>query len=242
MFLTVKLRDALPLMAALMLIAATFLLPPYELDEPAAAAFSASEHILIIDAGHGGADGGAVAADGTPESGINLAVAKKLEALSGLFAVRTLMTRSDEELDYPEGADSIAEMKRADQNARVRLINSVQNGVLISIHQNYYPDSRPSGAQALYSASEGSRELGELVHELLVENLSPGNRRVAAPADEDIYLMRSARCPAVLVECGFISNPGELEKLKTDEYQTELAAVLLTAYLQCEPVSGVVKV
>ena len=234
MFISFRLRDALPLMAALALIAATFMLPPYEAaPSDALEVFAQSSGtVLVIDAGHGGADGGAVAADGTVESGINLAIASKLDALAGLFGVQTVMTRESEDITYPEDADSVAEMKRADQRARISLINAQPDAVLISIHQNYYPDPRPSGAQVLYAATDGSRAFGETAHELLTSALCPDNRRVAAPVDEDVYLMRSVHCPAILVECGFISNAAELAKLKSGEYQCKTAAVLLSAYLQ----------
>ena len=235
MFMSFRFKDILPLMAAIVLIAATFALPPYLPKEDAGEAvsvFAEGESVLIIDAGHGGADGGAVAADGSPESDINLAIAQKLESLAGLFGVQTVMTRTAADIDYPADADTISEMKKADQHARLELINSVPGGVMVSIHQNYYPDSRPSGAQVLYAPSSGSQELGELMHSMLLGTLCPDDRRVASPADKDIYLMKYAKCPAVLVECGFISNPDELTLLKSDGYQKKLAAVLLAAYMQ----------
>ena len=234
MFLTFRFRDALPLCAAFLLILVVFLLPEYPAarDGEAVSVFSESGPVLVIDAGHGGADGGAVAADGSVESEINLAVALRLEALASLFGVETVMTRESEDIAYPESADTLAKMKSADQNARVSLVNSVPDGVLISIHQNYYPDSRPSGAQVLYAATDGSRELGEIAHAAITSALCPDSRRVAAPISRDIYLMRSVHCPAILVECGFISNSAELEKLQDGAYQTKLAALLLTSYLQ----------
>ena len=244
MFVTFKFRDAVPLCAAMLLILATFLLPEYPGTEPeeAVSVFSAEGPVLIIDAGHGGADGGAVAEDGTVESSINLAIAQKLELLSGLFGVETVMTRESEDIAYPDEADTIAKMKRADQNARVNLINSIPDGVLISIHQNYYPDSRPSGAQVLYAATDGSQELGEIAHTAITASLCPDSRRVAAPVSSEIYLMRSVHCPAILVECGFISNAEELLKLKNSVYQNEIAALLLTSYLQYESGAETMKV
>ena len=181
MFVTIRLRETLPLMAALALILAALALPPLGAEPAAAAAFSPSGNVLIIDAGHGGADGGAVAADGTVESEINLAVAVRLKQLAGLFGAETLMTRESEGIAYPEDAGSTAEMKRADQHARLELINSCPEGVLISIHQNFYPDSRPSGAQVFYAAYAGSEEFGKTAHELLKAALCPESRRVAAP-------------------------------------------------------------
>ncbi len=191
-----------------------------------------SASVLVIDAGHGGADGGAVAADGTVESGINLAIALRMKAAAGLLGLPSTLTRSAEALDYPESASTIHAKKVWDQQQRVALINALPNAVLISIHQNKFPDTRPHGAQALYGREEGSEALAALVQDALTRCLCPDNRRVAAPISDSIYLMKSVRCPAVLVECGFLSNPEELARLKTPDCQTQLAFVLAASYLQ----------
>lgn len=188
--------------------------------------------ILVIDAGHGGEDGGAQSEEGLLESGINLDIALRIEALCGLIGVDTVMTRDSEDIEYPDTASTTSARKRYDQKRRVELVNSVENAVLISIHQNKFPDPQPRGSQVLYSASENSKLLGELMHENLVTLLYPENRRVAAPISESIYLMKAVSCPAVLVECAFLSNPAEAELLKTDEYKTSLAVVILGSYLQ----------
>ena len=104
--------------------------------------------------------------------------------------------------------------------------------MLISIHQNCYPDRKPSGSQVLYAASPGSDALGSRMHDNLVAYLDPQNRRVAVPISEKIYLMREVNCPAVLVECGFLSNESECAKLEDGVYQTKLAAVIIASYLQ----------
>lgn len=187
--------------------------------------------MLIIDAGHGGADGGAVASDGSKESLINLKIAEKLHAISAFLGINSLMTREGEELPYPDDRDTIAKMKRWDQQRRLELINTTPNPVFISIHQNKYPDPRPFGPQVLYGRHEKSRILGEGCHELMNQMLCPENRRVATPASDDIYLMKNADCPAILIECGFISNDAELNRLNSGEYQKKLAAVILKAYL-----------
>lgn len=198
---------------------------------PAMAA-RAAEPTLVIDAGHGGADGGASAADGTVESLINLQIALRMEQISKLFGVHTVMTRTGETLDYPAEADTIRKMKNWDQKTRVALINSTENAVLISVHQNKYPDARPSGSQVLYAKTAGSPAFAEIAHANLIHALNPENRRVAAPISDRIYLMKYVNCPAILVECGFLSNPAEAAKLGTGEYQTELAAALIGSYLQ----------
>ncbi len=191
-----------------------------------------SSYCMVIDPGHGGADGGAVAADGTLEADVNLQIAFRLRSLATLCGVPVIMTRDSASIDYPVDAETLAAKKAADQKQRVELINSIQNAVLVSIHQNYYPAAGPHGAEALYAATDLSEDLGKLIQEMLIKTLDPENRRVAAPISEEIYLMRNVNCPAVLVECGFLSNPEELEKLKSDSYDQKLALVMLSAYLQ----------
>lgn len=188
--------------------------------------------VLVIDAGHGGLDGGAVAADGTAESGLNLAVSLRARALAGLLGLPCAMTRSGDTLDYPDSASTTRTKKVWDQQQRVALINALPDAVLLSIHQNKYPDPRPRGAQVLYGKGEGSSAFAETAQSALTESLCPENRRVAAPIPDSIYLMKNVRCPAILVECGFLSNPEELALLKTPEYQLKLALTLTAAYLR----------
>ena len=188
--------------------------------------------VLIIDAGHGGADGGAVAPDGTKESELNLSVALKTEAICELLGYRTIMTRRSEELDYPSSAATIRAKKIADQNMRVELINGTPNAVLLSIHQNIYPTPAPCGSQALYGKFQGSNLFAELIQNGSEQYIDPENTRNAAGISDDIYLMKKVECPAVLIECGFLSNQDELKKLKSSEYQTKLAAVFAASYIQ----------
>lgn len=189
-----------------------------------------SAPVLIIDAGHGGLDGGAVAVDGTLESTINLVIAQKLEIMAQFFGVETVMTRVSETLDYPEELTTIREKKVWDQKRRIALINSVESGILISIHQNNYPDPRPSGPQVFYATVDGSDVLAELAHGVLTERLDKDNRRVAAPISERVYLMKHITCPGILVECGFLSNANEAALLASDNYESKLALVLLCAF------------
>ncbi len=188
--------------------------------------------VLIIDAGHGGADGGASTAGGVLEADLNLSISLKLDALAHLYGRDTVLTRETQEINYPSEANTIAKQKVYDQKNRVGLINQYPNGVLVSVHQNYYPDSRPSGAQVLYGHTPESEVFGKLLHVNLVAALDPSNRRVAAPIDDNIYLMRNAQCTAVLVECGFLSNPGEAELLCDDNYQNQISVILLASYLE----------
>lgn len=197
-----------------------------------AQASARNEPVLIIDAGHGGEDGGAVAPDGTLESDLNLDIALRLEALASFWGMESVMTRSTAAITYPADADTLSAKKKADQNARVEQINSVPDGVLLSIHQNFYPAQAPWGIQVFYGAEPESDILAAQMQENLTAQLCPENRRIAEPIDDGIYLMRRAECRAILVECGFLSNPSDLGKLTTESYRTELAAVMLATYLQ----------
>ena len=190
------------------------------------------QRTLIIDPGHGGDDGGAVSDDGVMEADLNLEISRKLNLLSELCGIPTIMTRSGSEIAYPEDADTIAARKVADQKQRVARINAVANSVVISIHQNQYPSAAPHGAQVLYGRVSSSDELGKAMQELLVKHIDPQNRRVAAPISEEIYLFQNISCPAVLVECGFLSNAEECSRLQDGAYQAKLALTILSAYLQ----------
>ena len=193
----------------------------------AAAARNAEKPVVVVDAGHGGMDGGAVGVSGTPEKDINLAVAQKTELLLTLLGVRTAMTREgDADIAPPGDYDSIRARKTADMHARRALVDAYPHALLLSIHMNRYSQSRYSGAQVFYAATEGSQALAELLQANLVACLDPANTRQAAAVDPALYLYRSVSCPAVLVECGFLSNPREEALLRTEEYQRRLALTL----------------
>lgn len=216
----------------LVLIASLALFLLSGLPQQLAASGEPPSGMLIIDPGHGGEDGGAVALNGTLESDLNLDVALRLKALTDFWGVSSLLTRETNELDYPSDAETLSEKKKADQNARVALVESTPGAILMSIHQNYYPSAAPWGIQVFYGTISGSEYLAKITQSNLTTQLAPDNRRIATTIDESIYLMRSIQCPAILVECGFISNADDLKKLETEQYRTELAAVLLASYLQ----------
>lgn len=194
-----------------------------------------SDRILLLDAGHGGEDGGAVSVTGKPESGINLAIVLRLDALCGFFGVNTILTRQDDTSLKDKNSKTLAQMKRTDLNNRVKLVNSQQNAVLISIHQNFFFGSNNSGSQVFFAPTEGSELLALHCQQILVQKLDPSNHRQAKKISSDIYLMNHVNCPAILVECGFLSNQTEARKLEEAGYQTKLAAAILTAYLTFPP-------
>lgn len=182
---------------------------------------------IIIDAGHGDPDGGAVSCTGVFESGINLQISQRLQDLLRLLGYDIMMTRTTASSVYTQG-DTIGEKKVSDLKERVRMVNGVEDGILLSIHQNHYSDSRYSGAQMFWADTEGSRELAEGLQSAFVTHLNPGSNR-AAKKCQGIYLMEHVKCPAVLVECGFLSNPAEEASLRDGEYQKKICCTVACA-------------
>ena len=187
--------------------------------------------VLVIDAGHGGADGGAQSESGTRESEINLDIALRLDSLMGFFGECAVMTRDSEMLSYSKAADTIRAKKVEDQKNRLHLINSAENAVLISIHQNKYTTPGPFGAQVFFARTQGSAALAESMQSLLTDTLNRQSRRAAVKIPDGIYLMDNIACPGILIECGFLSNPNEEALLKTDEYRLKVAAVIAAGYI-----------
>ena len=233
MFVTFKFKDAIPLCVALMLIFVVFLLPEYPVSEreEAVSVFAAGEPVLIIDAGHGGFDGGAVGSNGTTEQDINLSIAQRVQALAGFFGVRTALTRADENaLDY-DPSRPVRENKIADIKAREQLVQDTADPVFLSIHLNKFSDAQYHGAQVFYADEASSLGLAQHTQELLRLALDPENRRQAARLPNTVYLMTHITCRAILVECGFLSNPEEEGLLQDPKYQTKLAAAIAAGCL-----------
>ena len=221
--------------AVLLLLSITVL--SLSLRRTAVPAFSYTEiaknEIVVLDAGHGGADGGAVSADGTPEDDINLAIVLRLRDLFALMGRQTVLTRTGEaSLADPDSA-TLRQEKVSDTKNRVTLINSVANGCLISIHQNTLP-GHPTvhGAQVFYGKVTDSDARAAAVQQALNLAINTDNEKNAKPIGSDIYIMAHVNCPAILVECGFLSNSAETKLLLSPEYQTKLAAAICCGYLQ----------
>ena len=176
---------------------------------------------IVIDAGHGGADGGAVAADGTEEKALNLAVAQCLRDLLAVMGYRVGMTRTEDVMIATEG-DSLRERKVSDM--RNRLAQIEQADLAISIHQNKFPQTQYHGAQVFYSVNHAdSRVLAESVRTQILTLVQPENTRALKTGDSSVFLLHRTTRPMVLVECGFLSNTQELEKLKSSVYQQSMA-------------------
>ena len=185
------------------------------------------DHCIVIDAGHGGEDGGATSCSGLLESTYNLDFALRLNDLLQLLGYETKMTRREDVSIYTKG-ESLSQKKMSDLKERIRITEQTDNAILISIHQNTFPDSQYRGAQIFYASSEGSLELAKQMQAAFVKDLNPGSRR-ACKKGEGIYLMEHISCPGVLIECGFLSNPQEEALLRTREYQQKLCCIIASS-------------
>lgn len=192
-----------------------------------------STPVFVLDAGHGGADGGTSSASGVLESDINLAITLRMRDLFTLLGQPTVLTRRDENSLADDPSASIRQQKVSDTKNRVALVNSIENARLISIHQNALA-GHPSvhGAQVFYNAVGDSGTLAETMQQDLNQTVNVGNEKGKKPISKDIYLMSHVTCPAVLVECGFLSNTAESELLQTPSYQMLLAMTICCAALK----------
>ena len=182
----------------------------------------ATNKIVILDAGHGAPDYGTESSSGTTEQELNLAITLKLQQLLEQSGTKVVLTRSDDNGIYEIDKDSIRSKKISDMKNRVYIGNNSDADIYVSIHMNYYAESQYSGWQTFYqSNNEKSKRLATIIQQSLNENI--GQNKRAPMAIKGAYIMDKVQIPAVIVECGFLSNKSDEEKLKTDEYQSKLA-------------------
>lgn len=207
--------------------------------QAAVAGEAAIPRIIVLDAGHGGADGGASGPDGTRECDLNLAITLKTDAVLGLLGEETLLLRSTDTDLSSSDSKSISQKKVSDIRRRVELTNSQPGAILVSIHCNTYSQEKYHGAQVFYTG--GAKEFGETMQLALKNGVDPTNARMAKAVSPDVYLMNHIKVPGILVECGFLTNQEELTNLKDPDYQTRLAVTIaVTAANQAsEPNFGV---
>ena len=185
------------------------------------------QHCIIIDAGHGGEDGGATSCTGKLESSFNLEISLRLNDLLHLLGYDTAMIRTSDVSIYTKG-ETIAQKKVSDLKERVRIANETENALLVSIHQNTYPESRYSGAQVFYSDTAGSQQLAKELQSGFAATVNQGSNRKSKKAN-GIYLMEHISCTGILVECGFLSNPEEEARLRSMEYQKKICCVIASS-------------
>lgn len=223
-------RDILLLSLCLCVLAGVNWLGGRQAAPVSAAAEFQGRRPVILDAGHGGEDGGASTAAGEKESGINLAIVRKTQLLMVFLGVEPRLTRDSDISLHSSGAETIRQKKVSDLKNRAALVESIPNAVLISVHQNHFTDPRYSGAQVFFNSGEQNQLWGEQTQETLRQVLNPDNNRKAKPVPDGIYLFDHVSCPALLVECGFLSNGEEAALLCTDAYQRKVAVALAGAY------------
>ena len=188
---------------------------------------------VVIDPGHGGEDGGAVSPGGVQESHINLAVSKQLHDLLRFAGVPTVMTREEDVTICDEGLGTIRARKTSDIRNRVAIVNGTENAVLLSIHQNSLPSSTVThGAQVFWNRQEGAKELAEAIQTSLNGAINVGNEKHTKQIPPTVYLMKHVTVPAVLVECGFLTNQEETRRLQDETYQRTLAISIAAGYLR----------
>lgn len=178
---------------------------------------------IIIDAGHGGMDGGAVGNNGTLEKDINLKVAMFLKEIAEADGKSVIMTRDTDTSLHTTDSAKIRNQKRSDLQVRKEILQNNTDGIFVSIHMNKFEQESVRGAQVFYADNDNSRILAQNIQSALIEGIADGNKRVAKPAPASLYIFKGCNSSAVVVECGFLSNKEEEALLATEEYQKKLA-------------------
>lgn len=191
------------------------------------------DYTFILDAGHGGEDGGAVAYDGTLEKDLNLQICNNISLYFDIFGIDYVVIRDGDFSVGDTSLPTIRKRKVSDIHKRYEIINSRENSVLLSIHQNMFSVEKYSGTQVFYDGKYNeSEELSEILQFTVKDSLQPENNRKIKKTDKNIYLLYNAKRPSVMVECGFMSNPAELAKLKAYEYQSQLSFIITKGIIQ----------
>lgn len=192
-----------------------------------------TQKTVIIDPGHGGADGGAVSADGTVEKGINLDISLKLRDFLEAYGYRVIMTRDTDISIHDPSAKSIREQKVSDLHNRLKIAEENPDAIFVSIHQNKFEVPKYCGTQTFFSPNNPqSTELAKIIQGNIRGQLQPENAREVKKVGKEIYTLYHMKQTSVMVECGFLSNPEEAKKLVQPEYQDQLAFLIATSVAQ----------
>lgn len=180
--------------------------------------------VIILDAGHGGVDPGAIGVNQAEEKEINLAIALALRDILRVNGYEVVMIREEDVSVADPGITRISALKSSDLKNRLQTIHSYPGAIALSIHQNFFTESQYSGAQMFYGRQNPESEtLAEVLQAAFRELLQPGNERMVKRSTSDVYIVHNAENPIVLVECGFLSNPAECEALCDTAYQQKVA-------------------
>ena len=186
-------------------------------------------NILVIDAGHGGMDGGAVGKNGTLEKDINLKVSKYLKEIAEKNGKNVIMTREEDVSLSTTESQKVRNQKRSDLENRRQILQKNNTGIFVSIHMNQYDSEEVRGAQVFYADNPKSRDLANKIQTSLINGIADGNKRVAKPAPSNLYIFKGCESTAVVVECGFITNNKDFEKIKDATYQRKAAKAIFDA-------------
>ena len=187
------------------------------------------KQIVVLDPGHGGADGGCVAYDGTVEKQINLAVSNNLRDMLIVLGYDVKCTRTEDISIHDKDVKGLGNQKKSDMKNRLALFNKYTNAIAVSIHQNKFTDEKYSGAQMFYSEKNKQGEhLADIMQKRFVAFLQPENTRETKAVGNELYLLDNTSCPSVMAECGFLSNKEEAQKLEDPDYQKKVSFTLLT--------------
>ncbi len=185
--------------------------------------------VLVLDAGHGGLDGGCSTSDGKTEKGINLNIMLSVRDLSNFFGYEIEVTRDTDKSIHDKGITGIRNQKISDMENRLKLFNKYNNAICVSIHQNTFSDPQFSGAQMFYSDKNAeSEQLASIMQQKFVNNLQPNNQREIKLCGTELYLCYYCNNPAIMVECGFLSNAEEAAKLTDKSYQKKVAFTIFS--------------
>ena len=218
--------------------AAVFFCLLYRLDASAASAQQESHArvSVVLDAGHGGMDGGATGRSGSIEKDINLSIALKASSMLRFFGVNTVLTRCEDISLHTTQDAPVRRQKAEDLAARVAIVSSQENAVYIGIHQNYYDDLVSRGAQVFYTErNAASKSLAEALQGTMLSVLNTENHRKASLIPNKNYIMQSLDVPAVLIECGFLSQPEEELLLRSPQYQSLCAFAIAVGTMSVLP-------
>ncbi len=208
----------------------------YLVNENRDSIFAAAEQdgiCIVIDPGHGGEDGGCVSDKGILEKNLNLSVGEKVSVILNSMGYNTIMTRSSDKMLYDMYGDDYTGKKKT-YDLKNRLIFARENSadIFVSIHMNKFPQSKYSGLQVYYSGNHtDSQVLASAIKEYNKLYLQKDNERETKRADTSIYLLHRMEVPAVLIECGFLSNEAETLKLTDEDYQKELSFMIASALM-----------
>lgn len=192
------------------------------------------EITIVLDAGHGGEDGGAIGITGIYEKDLNLSITLKIGEYLEANDVNVVYTRTEDILLYDRNTDYKNKKKALDLAARLKIATETKNCIFMSIHMNSFSKSQYSGLQVYYSKNnEKSQYIAQKIQNSIKKELQPGNNRKVAEATSRIYLLDRLECPAVLIECGFISNQEECELLEKEAYQEQLSKIISEEILNC---------